>query len=105
MIESIRDRLLGYTFDGQFYLNRRRQITGWDDKEAAQAEKLVERELKRLRASFEAVRNGGYTLFIMFLHYPPTNILERRSGFRDTGIRWPCGGITRFPVIVTRKSE
>ena len=87
MIESIRDRLLGYTFDGQFYLNRRRQITGWDDKEAAQAEKLVERELKRLRASFEAVRNGGYTLFIMFLQYPPTNILERRSGFRDTGIR------------------
>jgi predicted phosphohydrolase len=44
------------------------------------AEKLVE----RLRASFEAVRNGGYTLFTMFLHYPPTNILERRSGFTNT---------------------
>ena len=83
MIESIRDRLIGYTFEGQFYLNRRRQITGWDDKEAAHAEKLVERELVRLRASFEAVRNGGYTLFTMFLHYPPTNILERRSGFTD----------------------
>ena len=61
------------------FLNRRRQITGWDDKEAAQAEKLVE----RLRASFEAARNDSYTRFIMFLHYPPTNILERRSGFTD----------------------
>ena len=83
MIESIRDRLIGYTFEGQFYLNRRRQITGWDDKEAAQAEKLVERELKRLRASFEAARNDGYTRFIMFLHYPPTSILDRHSSFTD----------------------
>ena len=24
-----------------------------------------------------------YTRFIMFLHYPPTNILEWRSGFTD----------------------
>ena len=23
------------------------------------------------------------TRFILFLHYPPTNILERRSGFTD----------------------
>ena len=28
-------------------------------------------------------RDDGYTRFIMFLHYPPTNILERRSGFTD----------------------
>ena len=83
MIESIRDRLIGYTFDEQFYLNRRRQITGWDDKEAAQAEKQVERELKRLRASFEAARNDSYTRFIMFLHYPPTSILDRHSSFTD----------------------
>jgi predicted phosphohydrolase len=39
----------GYTFEGPFYLNRRRQITGWDDKEAAQAEKLVERELSAMK--------------------------------------------------------
>ena len=43
----------------------------------------MERELKRLRASFEAARNDSYTRFIMFLHYPPTNILEWRSGFTD----------------------
>ena len=73
----------GYTFEGPFYLNRRRQITGWDEVEAANAEKLVARELERLRASFEAARKDGCTRFIMFLHYPPTNILERRSGFTD----------------------
>ena len=73
----------GFTFEGPFYLNRRRQITGWDEKEAERAEKLVERELERLRTSFEAAKSDGYTRFIMFLHYPPTNILEKRSGFTD----------------------
>ncbi|MBQ3478512.1 MAG: hypothetical protein IJH25_10100 [Clostridia bacterium] len=43
----------------------------------------MERELERLRTSFEAEKNDGYTRFIMFLHYPPTNILEKRSGFTD----------------------
>ena len=28
-------------------------------------------------------RDDGYTRFIMFLHCPPTNILESRSGFTD----------------------
>ena len=73
----------GYTFEGPFYLNRHGQITGWDEKEAAHADKLIERELERLRASFEAAKHDGYTRFIMFLHYPPTNILQRRSGFTD----------------------
>ena len=94
----------GYTFEGPFYLNRRRQITGWDEKEAEHAEKLVERELERLRASFEAARNDGYTRFIMFLHYPPTNILERRSGFTDMAEEYGaeqvvyahCHGQSRF---------
>ena len=39
--------------------------------------------MERLRASFEAARNDSYTRFIMFLHYPPTSILERRSAFTD----------------------
>ena len=73
----------GYAFEGPFYLNRRRQITGWDEKESAHAKKLVERELERLRLSFEAARRDGYRKFVMFLHYPPTNILEKRSGFTD----------------------
>ena len=94
----------GYTFEGPFYLNRRGQITGWDEKEAAHAQKLVERELERLRASFEAARNDGYTHFIMFLHYPPTNILERHSGFTDMAEEYGveqviyahCHGQSRF---------
>ena len=73
----------GYTFEGPFYLDARGHVTGWDEEEAARAEQLVKREAERLRASFEAARKDGYTRFIMFLHYPPTNILERSSVFTD----------------------
>ena len=57
----------GYTWEGR------------DTREHAQM--LVERELERLRVSFESARADGFTRFIMFLHYPPTNIFERNSGF------------------------
>ena len=73
----------GYTFEGPFYLDHRGRITGWDEKEEAHAKKLVERELVRLRKSFTLAQSDGYRKFIMFLHYPPTNILEERSGFTD----------------------
>ncbi len=73
----------GFTFEGPFYLNRWGQITGWDQEAEIHAGKLVERELQRLRKSFELARKDGYRKFIMFLHYPPTNILEKRSGFTD----------------------
>ena len=71
----------GFTFEGPFYLNRRGQVIGWDTEAEAHAEKIIDRELTRLRQSFEAARNDGYRKFIMFLHYPPTSILERDSGF------------------------
>lgn len=73
----------GYTFEGPFYLDRYGRITGWDEEEAEHAEKLVGREMKRLRASFEAAKSAGYRKYIMFLHYPPTNILQKRSCFTD----------------------
>lgn len=44
-------------------------------------EKIRDRELERLRASFEAARAAGYEKFLMFLHYPPTSIGEMESGF------------------------
>ncbi len=59
------------------------QIIGWDEKEEEHAKKLVERELERLRLSFEKAKADGYRKYILFLHYPPTNILEERSGFTD----------------------
>lgn len=71
----------GFTFEGPFYLNRRGQIVGWDEEKEAHAKKLVKRETDRLRISFEMARAAGYTKFIMFLHYPPTNILENESPF------------------------
>lgn len=44
-------------------------------------EKIRDRELDRLRVSFECASADGYDKFIMFLHYPPTSIGEMESGF------------------------
>ncbi len=71
----------GFTFEGPFYLDRRGNIVDWDEQKEAQAKKLVEREAERLRISFEAARADGYRKFLMFLHYPPTNIMEQESVF------------------------
>ena len=71
----------GFTFEGPFYLNRRGQIVGWDEEKEKHAESLIKREEERLRKSFEAAVNDGYRKFIMFLHYPPTNIMEEESVF------------------------
>ena len=43
--------------------------------------KIRDRELERLRCSFEAAKAAGYEKFIMFLHYPPTSIGEMESPF------------------------
>ena len=71
----------GFTFEGPFYLDRRGRVIGWDHEQEEHAKKIVDRELTRLRLSFEAARQDGYRRFIMFLHYPPTNLLEKDSGF------------------------
>ena len=94
----------GFTFEGPFYLDRRRRIIGWDEEAEVHAKKLVERELQRLRKSFELAKADGYQKFIMFLHYPPTNIMEERSGFTDMAeefgaeqvIYAHCHGESRF---------
>lgn len=94
----------GYTFEGPFYLDRRGRIVDWDVKEEEHAKKLVDRELARLRTSFETAKADGFRKYIMFLHYPPTNILERRSGFTDMAEEYGaeqviyahCHGESRF---------
>lgn len=43
--------------------------------------RIVDRELARLRVSFDTAKAAGYDHFIMFLHYPPTSIGEMESGF------------------------
>ncbi|MBR0086359.1 MAG: metallophosphoesterase [Lachnospiraceae bacterium] len=73
----------GYVFEGPYYLDGRGRIAGWDEKEKAHADKLIERESIRLRTSFEAAVRDGYKKFIMFLHYPPTDIFKERSVFTD----------------------
>lgn len=46
-------------------------------------EMLVEREMTRLKTSFELAKKDGYEKFLMFLHYPPTSIGENESPFTN----------------------
>ena len=78
----------GHCFEGPFYLNARGRIIGWDEEAEARSKKLVARELQRLELSFEAARSDGYRKFIVFLHYPPTSILEEESGFTAMAERY-----------------
>ena len=106
--ETYRDYALvgtkGFTFEGPFYLDRWGRIIGWDEEARAHAKKLVEREVQRLRKSFELAKADGYRKYIMFLHYPPTNILEERSAFTDMAEEYDaeqviyahCHGESRF---------
>ena len=71
----------GHCFEGPFFLDARGRIVGWDEEAEERSKRLVERELKRLRVSFEAARADGMKKFIVFLHYPPTSILEEDSAF------------------------
>ena len=73
----------GITFEGPFYVDRSGNILGWDQEAEEHAEKLARREMKRLRTSFEQAEAAGYRKFIMFLHYPPTNVLESDSCFTE----------------------
>lgn len=45
--------------------------------------KIRNREIGRLRISFEQAVEAGYGKFIMFLHYPPTSIGEQESPFTE----------------------
>ncbi len=53
--------------------------------------KIRDRELGRLRVSFEKARLAGYRKYVMFLHYPPTSIGEEESCFtrlaREYGVK------------------
>ncbi len=103
----------GYTFEGPFYLDRYGNIQGWDEKEAEHAEKLVKREYERLVSSFEAAKADGYKKFIMFLHYPPTNILQSDSIFTKIAEKYGaeqviyghCHGKSRFHDSIIGKKD
>lgn len=72
----------GFTFEGPFLINRfTGEVLSWDEEAEKHAQKLVKREAQRLEESFEKAKAAGYKKFIMFLHYPPTNILEEDSIF------------------------
>ena len=45
--------------------------------------KIRDRELERLKTSFDMAEAAGYRKFIMFLHYPPTSIGEQSSPFTE----------------------
>ena len=67
-------------------------------------EKRFKNERKRLIKSYKAAKEAGYNDFIMFLHYPPTSVLEKTSPFteiaREYGVETVvyshCHGESRF---------
>lgn len=71
----------GFTFEGPFWVNTLGQIVDWKEEDEKHAKKLVQREAERLRVSFEAAKSAGYRKFVMFLHYPPTSVIEEESVF------------------------
>ncbi len=66
--------------------------------------KIRDREIGRLKVSFEAARDAGYHKFIMFLHFPPTSIGEEESPFTQIAMDYGaskviyshCHGRERF---------
>ena len=103
----------GYTFEGPFWIDGAGRIVDWDEAEEAHAAKLVERETERLEASFDAAWEAGYRKFIMFLHYPPTSVLERNSAFTKMAERYGaeqvvyghCHGERRFHDSIRGKKR
>ncbi len=103
----------GYTFEGPFYLDKYGKIQGWDEKEAKHAEALVKREYERLIISLEAAKADGYKKYIMFLHYPPTNILQTNSIFTKVAEKYGveqvvyghCHGESRFHDSILGKKR
>ncbi len=103
----------GYTFEGPFYVDRYGNVQGWDEAEAEHAEKLVKRESERLIASIEAAKADGYNKYIMFLHYPPTNILQSNSIFTKIAEQYKveqvvyghCHGESRFHDSIIGKKR
>ena len=77
------------------------------------AANLVAREAERLKGSLEQAKQAGYTKFIIFLHYPPTNIMERNSIFtklaEDYGaeqvVYAHCHGEARFHDSIRGKKR
>lgn len=94
----------GFCFEGPFYLDRYGHVIGWDEANAAHAEKIVGREAERLKISFEMARADGFRKYIMFLHYPPTNVLQKNSIFTKIAEQYGaeqviyghCHGESRF---------
>ncbi len=71
----------GFCFEGPFRADRSGHILGWEQAAKEHADELVLRELDRLEASFASAIAAGFSRFIMLLHYPPTSVIERESGF------------------------
>lgn len=67
-------------------------------------EKIRDRELQRLKISFEQAKKAGFRKYIMFLHYPPTSIGEQESCFTKMAKEYGaeqvvyshCHGMERF---------
>ena len=99
----------GFCFEGPFFVDTRTNlITGYDKAAYEESVKLVDREKTRLMTGINAAKEAGYTKFIMFLHYPPTSIIQTDSEFTriaeeigaEQATHSPSDGKERFPDSV-----
>ncbi len=73
------------------------------------ARELTQRELERLECSFQSAADAGFSRFIVFLHYPPTDLDRRHSLFCKCAENWGaeqvvyahCHGASRFGDSLT----
>jgi predicted phosphohydrolase len=80
----------GYTYEGKDSLEH--------------AEELIAREADRLESALISAYDHGFAKIIIFLHYPPTNILQRNSAFTKLAEKYKaeqvvyshCHGERRF---------
>ncbi len=89
LMEEYRDRL--YFLQDNFWSYGEYALVGskgycyepWDNNERALelAAERYRREEKRVRKSFEVAKAAGYEKFILFLHYPPTEIESSGNEF------------------------
>ena len=61
----------------------------WEGKDTPEhARTLVEREAERLETSFQSAAREGFSRFVVFLHFPPTDYTQRTSVFCRMAEKW-----------------
>ena len=72
-----------YTYKDYAICGSRGWILNTSDKFTQKDQKILDREIIRLRLSLDAAVKSGYTKIIVMIHYPPVNEKKEPSVFTD----------------------